>query len=118
MESTSCQKDCPFVKQGFCSNEKECPNYVESWWIEGQTQEKKLVKDCSPKRMLLQQQVLQLRLESVQEALELTRNQQTQLLSYLKPLFEASQQILNSTQKLDRKNENIDFFICNDSNTS
>ena len=38
MESTACGKECPFVKQGFCNSDKECPHYVESWWQKGDTQ--------------------------------------------------------------------------------
>lgn len=100
MEGTSCGANCPFVKQGFCKEERECPHYVESWWQDGHTQERKLIKDCSPKRMLLQQQHLQARLECVQAALEQSRNESVQLCSYFKNLIEVSQGVIQNQSKL------------------
>lgn len=102
MKDTSCGSNCPFVKQGFCQSEKECPNYVESWWIEGQESQPKILRDCSPKRMLLQQQLLQSRVESMQSALEQQRNENMKLTSYLAQLIEASKTILIG-EKQDEK---------------
>lgn len=53
MDDTSCGAECPFVKQGFCSHEKECPNFLETFWLEQNSNRQKLVKDCAPKRLLL-----------------------------------------------------------------
>ena len=94
MESTSCGANCPFVKQGFCQSEKECPNYVETWWVEPQTEQPRKLQDCSPKRMLLQQQVMQSRLEHVQQALEQSRNKYDELCGYLKTLIEVSKAVV------------------------
>lgn len=117
MEHTSCGKECPFVKQGFCVCEKECPNYVESWWIEGKTQEQKLIKDCSPKRMMLQQQLMQNRLEGVQEALEQSRNEYNRLSNYLACLVQASQKIISENNpNLEVENEKNEKFITFDDN--
>lgn len=96
MEDTSCGKNCPFVKQGFCENEQECPNYLESWWIKGKEQEHKLVKDCSPKRMLIQQNYLQSRLDSVQESLDISRNRYIDLECQLKSVLIACQTLIKS----------------------
>lgn len=100
MEHTSCGSECPFVKQGFCKHERECPNYIESWWVEGEKSEPKILKDCSPKRMLIQQQHMQQRLEGVQQALEQSRNEYKELLTYLKILIEkAKTAVIGSQEK-------------------
>ena len=74
MENTTCGKDCPFVKQGFCNSDCECPHYVESVWVQGDTQEKKIVKDCSPKRMLIQNNAQDYKILKLQKAIEEQRN--------------------------------------------
>ena len=108
MESTSCGEKCPFVKQGFCKHENECPHYVESWWQEGESGQPKLIRDCSPKRMLLQQQLMQYRLECVQQALEQSRNQYNELAGYLKTLIEMSKTVvLNPPPLFKEKYEQI-----------
>jgi hypothetical protein len=94
MQSTSCECECPFVKQGFCKNEKECPNYVESWWIEGNSNEPKMIKDCSPKRMLLQQQLLQARIEQMTESLQKTTQENQKVLQYLSKVIDESRQFM------------------------
>lgn len=58
MEGTSCGEDCCFVKSGFCDSEKGCPNYTESFWEETSTGKMKTVRDCAPKRTMLEQQRL------------------------------------------------------------
>lgn len=100
MENTSCGENCPFVKSKVCVDCRDCPNYIESWWIdENGTQ--KLIKDCSPKRLILQQQLMQSRLEAVQEALEQSRNEYITLSSYLKSLMEASKKIIDYNKNED-----------------
>lgn len=94
MESTSCKENCPFTKQGFCSSYKECPNHVETWWLSAGNEQPVKLEDCSPKRMLLQQQFLQTRLEFVQQALEQSRNQYNELCLYLKSLVEMSKTVI------------------------
>lgn len=94
MESTACGKECPFVKQGFCESDKQCPNYIETWWQKGQDTQPVKLCDCSPKRMVLQQQVMQAKFECVQQSLEQSRNQYAELTNYLKNLIETSKQII------------------------
>ena len=118
MEGTSCGENCCFVKQGFCKSEKECPHYVESWWIEGQTEQHKLIKDCSPKRMLLHQQILQRKLENVQQALENSKNEYHNLCQYLKTLVGMSQQVLLENQKTEVKDEKFIPYSNSDDNRS
>jgi hypothetical protein len=74
MQNTNCGKDCPFVKCGLCESDSGCPNYTETVWVEANTQEKKLVKDCSPKRLQLQNDLQNQRIFALQEALDLQRN--------------------------------------------
>ena len=94
MESTACGDECPFVKSKFCSNCKECPNYLESWWTQQGETTPKLVKDCAPKRMLLQQQYMQLRLEQLQAAIDTQRAESQVLSNNLKAMVEVSRSIL------------------------
>ncbi|PWU06778.1 MAG: hypothetical protein C5B43_01310 [Verrucomicrobia bacterium] len=109
MENTSCGDNCPFVKKGFCGCERECPNYIESWWIESEKGVPKLIKDCSPKRLIIQQQYLQSRLEGMQKAAEQARNELHEFTSVMRSLVEQTKQILirnlNSNNLLDKKNE-------------
>lgn len=113
MESTSCGANCPFVKSGFCNSEKECPHYLETWWVETQSQQPKLLKDCAPKRMLLQQQLLQHRLECMQQALEESRNEYVRLGGYLKSLVEASKGIVEQN-KVDHEKSSDVISLCPD----
>lgn len=110
MESTSCAENCPFVKTGFCSTEKECPNYVESWWIEGgKDGQPKLLKDCATKRLLLQQQYMQLRLEQMQASLDATRIEYTQLCNQLKQFVELGKMLITekATQSIEYHEKTI-----------
>ena len=70
MEHTSCEHKCPWVKSGFCTAVEECPNFVETWWKLGESGESKLVRDCVPKRLMIQMAQLQLRIENAQAASE------------------------------------------------
>lgn len=99
MESTSCGQNCPFFKQGFCASERECPNYVETWWVSEDSSVPKMVKDCSPKRILLQQQQLQINLQQVQASLCESRNEYHRLAGYLKSLVETSQKVIQQQEK-------------------
>jgi hypothetical protein len=94
MESTACGDECPFVKNKTCSTCKECPNYLESWWTQQGDTNPKLIKDCAPKRMLLQQQYMQLRLEQLQAAVDTQRNENQILNANLKAMVDLSKSIL------------------------
>lgn len=100
MKDTSCGENCPFYKQGFCASERECPNYMESVWIEGATQEHRIIKDCSPKRMLIQNQRLENRLEHLEAALQKSTSEYQQLSSYLVQLISASKTVLEKTERM------------------
>lgn len=56
MEDTRCGEDCCFVKSGFCNKDSECPNYTETIWEEASSGKTKIVKDCAPKRTMIEQQ--------------------------------------------------------------
>jgi len=94
MKSTSCGTDCPFVKQGFCYSCKECPNYIETWWIPEDGAQPVKLEDCSPKRLVLQQQVMQSRFEITSQALIEMRNEYNKLSSYLQNLIEMSKTVV------------------------
>ena len=116
MKDTACGENCPFVKQGFCAKDCECPHYVESWWIENQTNEPVLIRDCSPKRMLLQQQVLQARLEIVQASLEEARNQYLELSTHFKSALLACQSVINHQLTHNQEKKYEEITLCNDAN--
>jgi len=114
MESTSCRENCPFVKQGFCHSYKECPNHIETWWIKSDSEQPIKLEDCSPKRMVLQQQTLQSKLDLTMQALVESRNEYNILSTNLKNMIEmAKQVILNNDQKdiQEIKNEHDEIFI-------
>lgn len=95
MDDTSCKDNCPFMKMGACSTEKECPNYVESWWQPTKEGAPKIVKDCVPKRLMLQLMSLQTRLEGVQAASEQNRNECHRMSGLFQALLDISQQVID-----------------------
>ena len=117
MESTSCRENCPFVKQGFCSSHKECPNHIETWWIPNEGGQPVKLDDCSPIRMVLQQQEMQSRFDLVTQALVQSRNEYAQLCGYLKNLVEMSKAVvLKEEQKTKEiKNEEPIHLITDES---
>src|SRR5271163_4717350 len=94
MQSTACKDNCPFVKNRLCNSDKECPNYIESWWIPEDGGCPVKLEDCSPKRLVLQQQVLQSRLDMNTQALVESRNEYHKLINYLKNLIEISKAVV------------------------
>lgn len=107
MENTACGQNCPFVKQGFCKDDKECPHFVQTVWetVEGET---KFLNDCSPKRMVLQQQYMQSRLDVVQSALIESRNEYIELKGHLGKLIGMCQTIIvenADNKKMEIENE-------------
>ncbi len=94
MECTSCKENCPFVKAKLCTSERECPNFMESWWQEGGTGQPKLITDCAPKRMLIQQQIEVNRMFALQQAVEQMRNRLETLEGALAQLIQQSKEYL------------------------
>jgi hypothetical protein len=107
MEHTSCGHKCPFVKTGFCKDETECPNYIESWWVEDKTQETKLVKDCVPKRMMLQINQLQSVVTSAQAASEEARNETLLMKGHFHQLVEQSKQVIRDQEAIQLQNNRV-----------
>lgn len=99
MEDTACGGKCPWVKSGFCSDVAECPNHVESWWTnkEGDT---KLVRDCAPKRLMIQMQQLLSRFEGVQGAAEQARNETHLMRGHFTHLVEATRAVIEEQESL------------------
>jgi hypothetical protein len=92
MDCTSCKENCPFVKSKLCASERECPNFMESWWQEGGTGQPKVISDCAPKRMLIQQQVEVNRMFALQQAVEQMRNRLETLEGLLGQLIQQSKE--------------------------
>lgn len=99
MEDTSCKEKCPWVKSGFCQHVEECPNHVESWWTEGATGQQKLVRDCVPKRLMIQMAMLQSRFEGVQAATEQVRNETTAMNGHFASLVDASNKFIEEQER-------------------
>jgi hypothetical protein len=65
---------------------------MESWWQEGGTGQPKVISDCAPKRMLIQQQVEVNRMFALQQAVEQMRNRLETLEGLLGQLIQQSKE--------------------------
>jgi hypothetical protein len=54
LKDTACEK-CAFVEMGACERVDQCPNFIETKWLD-KDNNTIILKDCAPKRMLLQHQ--------------------------------------------------------------
>lgn len=109
MENTACGEDCPFVKQGFCSSDNECPHFVKSCWQDSDTKELVIVKDCSPKRVLLQQNILFNQVFALQQSLTEARNEYQKLSSVLLDLVEKSKLVILEKSKTCQNTGKLDY---------
>lgn len=64
------------------------------------------LEDCSPKRLVLQQQVMQARFDLTTQALVQSRNEYNQLCSYLKSLIEMSKAVVLKEDQKTKELEN------------
>lgn len=100
-----------------CKDVKDCPHYLESWWIEEGKEKPKLLRDCTTKRLLLQQQHMQLRLEQMQASLDTARTEYLLLAVQLKNMLDMTKSILiehSKILKIEKKNDEINFSSCID----
>lgn len=79
MKNTNCEKNCAFVKAGFCDSDKECPHFVQSIWQQEGNSSPVIVSDCFPKRFTMEQNQLLHRFLCMQSALEEMRNKNDNL---------------------------------------
>jgi hypothetical protein len=88
-----------------CSSEKECPNFMESWWQEGGQGQPKIIQDCVPKRILIQQQTEVNRMFALQQAVEQMRNRLEKLEGLLGQLIDQSRNYMveQSQKKIPKK---------------
>lgn len=100
MDCTNCGDQCPFVKQGFCQKDSECPHYLESWWVDGETGKQKLVKDCAPKRLMLDSQTHYNRSLSMQGSIDKMEHRLSKLETLLQMLITQSRVFLEEQKKL------------------
>jgi len=107
MDNTNCGAECPFVKTGFCNSDRECPNYSESCWIEGKTGEQKMIKDCIPKRLMIQNNHQQMRLEGLQQAVEQQRNAFMQLGENFVAVMGQVQELVNKQENQIQRLESL-----------
>lgn len=93
-----------------CKDVKECPNYLESWWTPAGEGAPKLICDCAPKRLLLQQHHLQIRLEQLQASADASRAEYLNVASQLRCMVDMTQSILlehAKNLKIENKNEKL-----------
>jgi hypothetical protein len=67
---------------------------MESWWQEGGTGQPKVISDCAPKRMLIQQQMEVNRMFALQQAVEQMRNRLEKLEGLLNQLIDQSKEYI------------------------
>jgi hypothetical protein len=94
LENSNCGDQCAFVNSGFCKCDKECPFYTESWWENVESKQPKLVKDCSPKKMMLEQNQLLHRFLCMQSVVEDVRNRMDRIEAMLLNLTSQSKEFL------------------------
>lgn len=105
MENTSCGCECSFVKSGFCKTDKECPFYIETLWQKDGEPTPKIVKDCSPKKMMIEQNALLHRCLCMQSVVEDVRNRMDRIEGLLINLTSHSKEFLieKSRESLDSR---------------
>jgi len=108
MEDTNCGENCAFFKSGFCLNEKECPNYTETIWEEAATGKTKVVKDCAPKRTMMEQQRAINSITAMHGAFQKLKEKVESLETMLFQIINASKKFLQEQEEIkqiEKKNE-------------
>ena len=107
MDNTNCGCECSFVKSGFCKTDKECPFYLESWWHKADQPQPKLVKDCFPKKLAIEQNNVLHRILCTQGVVEDVRNRMDRLELMLGQLIAQSKQFIleKSSERIDSEQE-------------
>ena len=93
MKDTCIQKECPVFKKLKLKSVNQCPNFVETVFI-NDSNEKKVLQDCSTKRNLLMIQDIYSRLSGIQAVQEQHRNQIEPLVKVSKVLNERREELL------------------------
>lgn len=103
MDNTNCGTECAFVKSGFCQKDNECPFYTESIWES--KGERKVVKDCSPKRTMFEQQRMINHFTGVQSSVQVLRDKIDTLEKALLFLISRSKELMDELEKENLKIE-------------
>lgn len=106
MKCTNCAENCAYIKAGFIQKDKECPFYLESFWLKDGDEEPTMIKDCFPKKFGLEQNRLLHRFLAVQSISEDLRNRMDRIESQLEFLIQNSQDFIkekssNTSLKLE-----------------
>lgn len=99
MEDTRCGNKCAFIKAGLCDSDEGCPNYMETVWKTNNGSDIKIVKDCSPKRMMLESQRMVNRCIGLQSSVEQMRNRLDSVESLLNGLTSYSREVLDFVEE-------------------
>lgn len=100
MDCTNCKENCAFVKSGFIAKDSQCPNYVESWWLD-ENQNPKLISDCFPKRCTIQNNQSVMQSLALQSNIQNLRNEVLDLKNALHEILAKSKEFLEQTNNLD-----------------
>lgn len=101
-KDTACQ-DCPFRKQGL-----ECPNFIETFWMEEGNPQPVLVKDCAPKRSMLMIQELYNHTFGMQQQINQAEKEVAHMRIAVTKLFEAIRYM--EDQRSDEKDAKEKFI--------
>jgi hypothetical protein len=99
MEDTRCGENCCFVKSGFCDSDTGCPNYTETLWEESSSGKLKTVKDCSPKRTMIEQQRMINSFSATQGSVQVLRDKVDNLETLLVNLVNQTKQVFIELQE-------------------
>lgn len=108
MENTSCGEKCCFVKTGFCDNETECPNYIETIWEDKKNGKMVTVKDCSPRRTMLEQQRIGNYIMSVSNQVSTLKSQVNSLEESFNHIVRQTQEFILEVQNTNKKQIELD----------
>lgn len=109
IEDTDCKENCSFVKLGICKSSCECPNYTESIWEDKQSGQVKVVKDCSPKRILFEQTRMIGSFNRVEKEMQIVRDKVNSIDALL-------QQIINQSREFVKEQNKQKFEVENEKN--
>jgi hypothetical protein len=112
MDCTNCGEKCPFVQTGFCKTDRECPNYIESWWTNEKEPQPKLIKDCFPKKFSLEQNQLTHRVYGLQASIVELRNRIYSLEHLIKQLIQQNNSLTAQIEIISpQKGDNLDKLL-------
>lgn len=107
VEDTACGEECCFVKQGFCKTDRECPFFCESTWQTEKGERIGSIKDCYPKRAMMENNNFHYRITVLQSLQEDVRNRLERIELALSHLINQSSEFLRDQKIFNRNSKEI-----------